>query len=345
MKLVMNETPAKGPRIHSDSEANGFREELDLILSHWIPNQTPLKFKADTSTAICQKFIQDPQGCFEDVAVSHVDTDGTLAALTLLHPEDAKKHQNLLESMALMGDFNAGQDYETSRWYHALRQLIFVELFRLEPLNQMLTAIKTLKGWLDAGSPPIQNDFEQIWAWHQVVEEAIAQNEGIHIQKINPHLYQIEIKRSFSEKYPDKSLSSKSRFDAGLRLDELLPRQVRNRHTPGAIRLISLELENGYSHEILLPDSAWADTPTIWKPPLNFHDTLHNSFHLAPSAFRDSLTRIQGVDETLQILEDLSPFAQGSGFGFPCVAANRLDGKITASRLTPQEILKLLAVE
>jgi hypothetical protein len=64
-----------------------FREGVDLELSHWIPNQTPKEFKADTSTEICLNFVASGDRRFDLVVNNHVDVDGLLAVFTLVSGE------------------------------------------------------------------------------------------------------------------------------------------------------------------------------------------------------------------------------------------------------------------
>src|SRR5262245_14716036 len=60
-----------------------FREGVDLELSHWIPNRTPDRFKADTSTEICLRFVASAEQDFDLVVNNHLDVDGMLAVFTL----------------------------------------------------------------------------------------------------------------------------------------------------------------------------------------------------------------------------------------------------------------------
>src|SRR5262245_58057059 len=82
-----------------------FREGVDLELSHWIPNRTPERFKADTSTEICLSFIASGDRSFELVVNNHADVDGVLAVFTLVAGEWALEHRQTLAQAAHMGDF------------------------------------------------------------------------------------------------------------------------------------------------------------------------------------------------------------------------------------------------
>ncbi|HEY6510759.1 MAG TPA: DUF6687 family protein, partial [Burkholderiaceae bacterium] len=99
-----------------------FRPGIDLELSHWVPNLTPARYKADTSTAICLRFVADSsrERGFELAVNNHVDVDGTLALFVLSQPELALTHRTLLVQVAEMGDFQGWGDPPAQRLYQAL---------------------------------------------------------------------------------------------------------------------------------------------------------------------------------------------------------------------------------
>ena len=96
----------------------------DIELSHWLPNNTPIQYKKDTSTEICFLFLEK---CidhkFGQVTSNHFDTDGLLAAFTLMYPSHAIKHRELLEKVSHMGDFGAWQEKKISIFFDALSAL------------------------------------------------------------------------------------------------------------------------------------------------------------------------------------------------------------------------------
>ena len=82
-----------------------FAKAIDLELSHWVPNRTPAKFKADTSTEICMNFVASGDLDYDLVVNNHADVDGLLSVFTLLHPATALAHRPTIVSAAQMGDF------------------------------------------------------------------------------------------------------------------------------------------------------------------------------------------------------------------------------------------------
>lgn len=90
-----------------DGTVDGFRS-----LSHWPGNTTPGPFKRDLSTQICLAWAaatpavrDDLLGAFDEVANNHYDTDGVLSVFSVMHPEIALAHRDLLERTAATGDF------------------------------------------------------------------------------------------------------------------------------------------------------------------------------------------------------------------------------------------------
>ena len=85
-------------------------------LSHWPGNRTPPAWKADLSTGICLNFARATPaersaflGDARKVVNDHYDTDGFLSMLTVVRPELALAHQELLLAAAATGDYQAFQ--------------------------------------------------------------------------------------------------------------------------------------------------------------------------------------------------------------------------------------------
>ena len=94
-----------------------------LDLTHWQGNHTPQRFKADTSTEIALNFVVSPEAREQwagAVAVNnHFDTDGVLSVWTLLDPEGALAHRNLLVAAAEAGDFDEWPALDRGHWLDA----------------------------------------------------------------------------------------------------------------------------------------------------------------------------------------------------------------------------------
>jgi hypothetical protein len=81
-----------------------------LDLTHWQHNNTPTRFKADTSTEIALRFVAsgEANAHWSDAVVvnNHFDTDGVLSVWVLLESERAVLARDLLVSAAEAGDFD-----------------------------------------------------------------------------------------------------------------------------------------------------------------------------------------------------------------------------------------------
>ncbi len=100
---------------------DGLVPGASLDLTHWQGNQTPRKYKADTSTEIALNFVSSPEALDEwgDATVvinNHFDTDGVLSIWTLLEPEQAREYRDLLIAAAEAGDFDEWPALERGLW-------------------------------------------------------------------------------------------------------------------------------------------------------------------------------------------------------------------------------------
>ena len=97
-QFVENAYEGDAPAISCDGLVPG----AALDLTHWHGNQTPQRFKADTSTEIALNFVVSPEAREQwagAVAVNnHFDTDGVLSVWTLLDPDHLSWHDRLSET-------------------------------------------------------------------------------------------------------------------------------------------------------------------------------------------------------------------------------------------------------
>ena len=100
--------PASARTLYCDGTAGSeFRPGVDLELSHWLPNRTPQRFKASSSTEICLNFAAsaDTREGFDLAVNNHTDIDGALSMFAAVHPEQALAHRRTLIEAAEIGDF------------------------------------------------------------------------------------------------------------------------------------------------------------------------------------------------------------------------------------------------
>jgi hypothetical protein len=82
-----------------------------IHFSHWAGNTTPAEVKADTSTEIALNLVASPNYTaltqnLELATNNHFDADGVLSVWTVLHGKRALEYRDLLISAAEAGDFS-----------------------------------------------------------------------------------------------------------------------------------------------------------------------------------------------------------------------------------------------
>lgn len=101
-----------GRVVHVDGSPIGESTPNDLHLSHWPGNLTPAPLKRDLSTEIAFAFLRLPEAerakhleGAEALVLNHYDTDGICALFVLTRTDSAREHKELLNEIALSGDF------------------------------------------------------------------------------------------------------------------------------------------------------------------------------------------------------------------------------------------------
>ena len=259
------ERPSSHRAIFADGSADStLREGVDLELSHWFPNRTPERYKADTSTEICMNFVASGDVDFDLVVNNHADVDGVLAVFTLLHPETALLHRAIIVSAAEMGDFWG--------WGELAAQVLF----------QTLT--KEIDALSSAGVDP-QITYERSPALvAHLIEEAFVDPQIE--ESLTPLKRSVEwvvgdeiSRRDYHSRFVHYAIPAhlcEGRFEAALRVppfnaiisDECLfwP-QARSRWDREKIQLVSVETREGWYYDVWYPSYSWADTPNSWRAP------------------------------------------------------------------------------
>lgn len=114
MRFIPYEQLDARPNIIVDGAAT---EGTLLTLSHWPHSHTPAELLRDTSTEIAFAYLDSPQHHVKASAVSnnHFDEDGLIGIFTLLHPEIAQNHRELLIDAASAGDFSVYRNRDAAR--------------------------------------------------------------------------------------------------------------------------------------------------------------------------------------------------------------------------------------
>lgn len=108
-----------------------------LTLSHWPKSGTPVKLKRDTSAEIAFAYLDSPKFRVQADAASnnHFDEDGLVGIFTLLNPETAQRHRDLLIDAAQAGDFGFFTRRDAARMAFTLSALADAEL---SPLSKQI---------------------------------------------------------------------------------------------------------------------------------------------------------------------------------------------------------------
>jgi hypothetical protein len=148
-----------------------------LDLTHWQGNNTPTRFKADTSTEIALNFVVSPaasnQWAGAVVVNNHFDTDGILAIWTLLEPEKALSRRDLLIAAAEAGDFDEWPADDRGLWLDASIRALGAE--GADDAEAYRLVLPQLSGLIDS-----LDDRRDLWGreWDQLQASFAAQESG-----------------------------------------------------------------------------------------------------------------------------------------------------------------------
>jgi hypothetical protein len=328
--------------------------EPHIDLSHWVPNRTAERYKADTSTEICLNYAADPDHTPADLVVNdHVDVDGVLSLYALLHSDLALAHRDVLIAAASTGDFVAWPGREGFRLAQHLG-LVFVATGRsADPVPRYQQAFERVTAVLEGTieDPP---EIAGGWAELERGQERLARE--VEVAAVSDRLV--------SFVYP---VSAGQDIDRALRLPGMNPvvddslwlwPQVRNEHHSEQAQLVAVPHEGNWYYDLSVPGYTWAETPGRWTVPglestgdsnvwLVKHEPLDhalvelNAAESAAAAGAGAATdRTSGHWEAAR---QLTPFTSMPGRQFPVVASFvDPDGQPAPSRLTPDEVVAAL---
>ncbi len=164
-----------GRVVHVDGSPIGESTPKDLHLSHWPGNLTPAALMRDLSTEIAFAFLDLPDAeraalidGAEALVLNHYDTDGVCALFVLTHPDVARAHRELLNEVALSGDFFAVRSDRAYAIDVALRELgeKARDAGAADPLAQkqslVESALDRLGQWLQSDSDASADSAEAI---------------------------------------------------------------------------------------------------------------------------------------------------------------------------------------
>lgn len=339
--------PASQRTVYCDgSHGAHWRDGVDLELSHWVPNVTPAIYKDDTSTGVALRFIDaGAPGGYDLVVNDHVDTDGLLASLVLLHPAQALPHRRTLLQTAAMGDFGAWGEPAAQRLF----QQLAIERVRLQALDvdlldqalalhrQALAALGPSGPAADAPPDPglqaLQRAVERIDSG-QITRRLLA-DRLVH--------YQVPFELSPPGLDPDPD---QPRLDRPLHAQAVLPPAARAKADAQRLQIVSMARgAERWTHDLCWPHYAWADTVTLWRPPGMVPTGAENDHRFDMPLLHDAaaeLNRLEGAPGRWAVAESLGVFKALPGRHFPVVLSFMHEGRMAASTLPPERVAQVL---
>ncbi len=321
-----------------------YRAGADLELSHWIPNRTPPRYKADTSTGICLNFIEHAPDAdaFDLVINNHVDIDGMLAVFVLITGAPVLAHRTTLVQTATMGDFWG--------WGEAAAQILFQALTlekdrliaEIRDPHEIYTQCFALTRRVLEGEPqPAAN------AGIGALAESLALIDQGTVMRtpVDARLVHYAIPLSLGESEPDRCMHVPS-FNEALSRRSLLSPQARARTDAERVQLVSVETPAGWHYDLWFPGYVWADTATLWRPPgvvpsgdLHMQRLRHAPLASAVAA----LGALEANPGDWVMADRLSAFEAVNGRGFPVVVSFIRNGASAPSSIAPEIVAARLS--
>jgi hypothetical protein len=319
-----------------------FRVGVDLELSHWIPNQTPERFKADTSTEICLSFVASGDRRFELVVNNHADVDGVLAVFTLVAGEWALAHRRTLTQAAHMGDFWGWGEPPAQALFQTLT--ILVRKLQAEKVDASVLYRRCFDhvfAFLSGESAPAAEP--GLAALGDSV--ALVERGDVARKVLGERFAHYVIPRRVVGRDLPRALRVPG-FNVPISSECLLWPHARARFDRERVHLVSVEAEVGWYHDLWYPGYAWADTPRSWRPAglrAQGDSNTHVLDHPALAAAVDLLAGLERASGQWTLARGLTPFSALEGRGFPVVLSFVADGAPRASSLEPELVAERLA--
>jgi hypothetical protein len=340
--------PESKKTIFADGSADKtFRNELDLELSHWVPNKTPLDYKYDTSTEICINFAKTGNINEYDLAINnHLDVDGLLSIFSVVNSNFAIKNEEVIISASKMGDFWAYGKKEAQILFQGLtlfmdflekqeKELDIMEIYAqcFEKIFELIET-KTLVGF------DIKDGLEAL-------EKSIALIENNLIERlvITDRFVSYNIPKAIAQENLAKCLRIPS-FNEKLSEETLLLPQSRNFRDREKVHLVSVEGEKGIYYDLFYPSYIWAETPHSWRAEgLKLSDST-NLYYYGFDALNNAI-KILNEKETNEgawiLSEKLTPFSTIKGRNFPVILSFMKDNIPSESSLAKNFVIETLS--
>ncbi len=327
-------------RLYVDSTSGSLREGLDIELSHWNPNITEDRYKADSSTEIALNFIVFGNLPEDGLVVNnHLDVDGVLAAWVLLNPQLALCHRETLVGAAEIGDFWAWAPEASQALYQALVRIIHTgESAGQDPALIHEACFAALPTLLEQGASTL--NLTQIPAARALLDSGAVQRTLHHHRFASWRILRAAHRGDLS-----RALQI-SAFNASLEDGSLLHPVLRNQWDGRRVQLVSVEAEGGWHHDLHYPGYMWALTVDRWRAPGMWEGDSSNAWYFRYAPLEEALARLNALEQgkgIWQSAEELTPFASVLGRAFPVVASFMgEDDAPTLSSLDPDTVAREL---
>jgi hypothetical protein len=327
-------------RIFVDNTSPHYRDGQDLELSHWNPNNTPERFLADTSTEIVLNYLTLVGAPKDGLVINnHLDVDGILSVFALLNQDLALLHRDLLLGAAETGDFWAFSGKASLSLYQSLVTLcdsqkskgedeasIYESCFQVLPELIEKAYHKSEIGLVNKSVNLVREGSIERHCWHRRFVSFVIL-EAVHKGDLERALHVTE-------------------FNASLNDGCLLRGVVRNRRDADRVQLVSVEGEKGWYHDLYYPGYMWAETIDRWRAPGFWEGESSNTWYFRYAPLDEALAIIRSLEQskgTWQTVDELTPFEDGLGRGFPVVASFLDENDLPAeSSIAPKDLARLL---
>ena len=168
-----------------------------LTLSHWPQSATPAALKADTSAEIVFNYLRSSEadalkGDAEAISNNHFDIDGLMGIWSMLNPDAALDHADLIVAIAECGDFERWTGEHAAKAVCALHALQFMDSSPLHErlarivdpdertaflYDEMLPFVRSLLRDIDSLEEFWRDEYERIAAGRRLFETGTAEVE------------------------------------------------------------------------------------------------------------------------------------------------------------------------
>lgn len=337
--------PESRRTLYCDGTAGAhFRPGVDLELSHWIPNRTPGRFKASSSTEICLNFAAsaDAAGGFDLAVNNHTDIDGALSMFAVVEPGAALAHRRTLIEAAEVGDFLGwGGDMAMALCQALKLQQQRMEAQGADPVDVYRASFDLAREVLGGARPAeVEPGLAALARSVDAIDRGIVER-----LPAGERFVHYLLPAAWAESDQAACLHVPS-FSEPLSDRAALWPQARAKLDAQRVQLVSVPGVGGWFHDLWLPGYVWADTVGLWRPEGLMHDGDGNGHRLDHAGLRaaaDELNRAETHAGRWQLAQRLSPFGALPGRGFPVVLSFMHGGLPAPSGSSPESVRERLA--